>query len=154
MRKRIATGLLAAAAVVGIVVAQRHELLRFAIQVVPRVAGYGVTAGTVNIGGGTVLLQDVAVDRGSTPVLRARRIAIRYSLRDLLPGSRHRFGLLGIEVSDATVTLTRYRDGSFDVSFPQGAPLVPPPSRVNPIPMALSASRARPAGRDARARGI
>lgn len=138
MRKRIAIGLLAAAAVVGIVVAQRHELLRFAIQVVPRVAGYGVTAGTVNVGPGTVLLQDLAVDRGSTPVLRARRIAIRYSLRDLLPGSRHRFGLLGIEVSDATVTLTRYRDGSFDVSFPQGAPQGPAPSRVNAIPLAFA----------------
>ncbi len=136
MRKRFAIGLLAAAAVVGIVIAQRHELLRFAVQVVPRVAGYAVTAGAVSIGDGTAVLQDVAVDRGSTPVLRARRIAVRYSLRELLPGSRHRFGLLGIDVSDATVTLTRYRDGSFNVSIP-GGPAVTP-SRVNPVPMAFS----------------
>ena len=138
MRKRIAIGLLAAAAVVGIVVAQRHELLRFAIQVVPRVAGYSVSAAAVSIGGGTAVLQAVAVDRGSTPILRARRIAIRYSLRALLPGSRHRFGLLGIEVSDATVTLTRYRDGSYNVSIPAGAPLAVTPPRVNPVPMAFA----------------
>jgi TamB, inner membrane protein subunit of TAM complex len=138
LRKRIAIGLLAAAAVVGIVVAQRHELLRFGIQVLPRIAGYAVTADAVSIGGGSAVLQGVAVDRGSSPVLRARRIALRYSLRDLLPGSRHRFGLLGIEVSDATVTLTRYRDGSFNVSFPQGGPAPAAAPRVNPVPIAFS----------------
>ena len=88
MRKRFAIGLLAAAIVVGLVAASRHELLRVAIRGAAALAGYDIRIAQIQIGREGTTLRDVRVGRGSAPLLQAQRITIGYSLRDLLPGSR------------------------------------------------------------------
>ena len=137
MRKRFAIGLLAAAIVVGLVAASRHELLRVAIREGAALAGYDVRIAQIQIGRDGATLREVRVERGSAPLLRARRITIGYSLRDLLPGSRRRFGLTDVEVSGVKLTLTRSRDGSFNIPLPgAAAPSVPSaPQRIDSVPL-------------------
>ena len=132
MRKRFAIGLLAAAIVVGLVAASRHELLSVAIRAGSALAGYDVRIVQIHIGSDGATLREVRVERGSEPLLQAQRITIGYSLRDLLPGSRHRFGLTDVEVSGVKLTLTRSRDGSFNIPLPgASAPSVPSAPRIN-----------------------
>ncbi len=60
---------------------------------------------------------------------------IDYSPRDLLPGSSHRFGLLAVAITGAKLTLTRFRDGSFNLNIPAAAGGPPQVPRVNPVPL-------------------
>ena len=53
-------------------------------------------------------LVDVHVSRNGYPVLDARRLDVTYSLRDLLPGSTHRFGLTGVSVDGAKLTVVPF----------------------------------------------
>jgi len=136
VRKRFAIGLLAAAVVVGLVAASRHELLRFAIRTAAASAGYDVQIGQMQVGSDAATLREIRVERRLEPVLQADRVTIEYSLRDLLPGSRHRFGLTGIEVSGVKLTLSRSRDGAFNIALPGAtAPSVPAPQRIDSVPI-------------------
>ncbi|HEY6326947.1 MAG TPA: hypothetical protein VIW73_10600 [Candidatus Cybelea sp.] len=138
MRTRLAIGLLAVAIVLGFAAANRHELLRAAMQEGAGLAsGYSVSIGDLRVARDGATLYGVRVSRGAQPILSVERAAIRYSLRDLLPGSAHRFGIEGIDVAGARVTLTRFRDGSFSIGLPGGAPGAPGPPRVNPVPLRL-----------------
>ncbi len=135
MRKGLAIGLVAATIIISLAVAARHELLRYALQGGAGLAtGHAVHIGSLHVGTNDATIADITVGDAATPLLRAQRIVIRYSLRDLLPGSSHRFGLRALEVDGATVTLIRYRDGSFNVSIPNFAP-PPPPRRANRVPL-------------------
>lgn len=137
MRKGVAIGLLAAIIVVSLAVARRHELLRFAIETGADLAGYPVHVEQLHVGWDGAELVGVDVRSANAPLLRARRVAIRYSLRDLLPGSRHRYGLRAIEINGAKLTLIRFRDGSLNFRIPGAGPqAVPRP--VNQVPLALS----------------
>jgi hypothetical protein len=136
---RLAIGLLAAAIVLGLLVANRHTLLRLSIQEGARLAsGYAIDIGDVHVAHNGAVLSDVRVSRAGQPLLVAERIAIGYSLRDLLPGSRHRFGLESVDVAGVKLTLTRFADGNFSLNFPQGR-AAPGPSRINPVPWRLHA---------------
>ena len=135
MRKRFAIGLAAAMVALILVVARRHALLHFAVQEGAGLAGgYAVRIGTMHVASDGLELLDVSAARGGEPVLAARRILVHYSLRDLFPGSRHRFGLVGVDVAGVKLTLTRFRDGSFNLNLPRGAaPSVP--QRINRVPL-------------------
>ena len=131
MRKRLVVGLLAAVIVAGLVIAKRHELVRFAIASAASVAsGYHVTIGDQRIGIDESALLDVHVSRDGVPLLDARRIDVRYSLRDLLPGSTRRFGLVSLELDDAKLTVVKFNDGTYNF-------IVPPPAAGGlPVPPA------------------
>lgn len=119
MRKRFAIGLVAAMVALILVVARRHALLHFAVQEGAGLAGgYAVRIGTMHVASDGLELLNVSAARGGEPVLAARRILVHYSLRDLFPGSRHRFGLVGVDVAGVKLTLTRLRDGSFNLNLP------------------------------------
>jgi len=138
VRKRFAIGLLAAAVVVGLVAVSRHELLRFAIRAGAAFAGYDVSFAQLEVGRDRATLRELRIERGSEPLLQADRVTIGYSLRDLLPGSRHRFGLTGVEVSGVKLTLSRSRNGAFNIPFPgASAPSAPAPQRIDPVPIRL-----------------
>ncbi len=138
MRKRFAIGLLAAAVVVGLVAASRHELLRFAIRAAATLAGYDVRIAQLQVGAGRATLRDLRIERGAEPLLQADRITIGYSLRDLLPGSRHRFGLTSVDISGFKLTISRSRNGAFNIPFPgAGAASVPAPQRIDAVPIAF-----------------
>jgi hypothetical protein len=137
VRTRLVIGLLAAAIVLGLAAANRHELLRAAIQEGARLAtGYTVQIGDLHVARDGAMFSGVRVTRGAQPVLSVARVTIRYSPRDLLPGSAHRFGIAGIDVAGVRLTLTRFRDGSFNVSLPRSAG-VPGPPHVDAVPLRL-----------------
>ncbi len=60
-------------------------------------------------------------NRAGEPVFSADHVALRYSLRDLLPGSRHRFGLVALTVAGPHLVLIHHRDGSYNVTLPAGS---------------------------------
>jgi len=130
VRKRFATGLLAAVIVAGLVAAARHELLRSAFGAGAALAGYDVSVGTLQLGNGTLTLSRVRIERKSQPLLSADRLVIGFSVRDLLPGSSRRFGLADVDVSGVKLTLTRFADGSFNLPLPSGA-TSPGPQRID-----------------------
>jgi len=134
VRKRFAIGLLAAVIVAGLVAAGGRELLRFALREGAAVAGYDLSLSSLQVGAGRLELDGLRVDRNGQPLVRAQRITIRYSLRNLLPGSRHRFGLLAIEATGARLTLTRLANGGFDLPIAQSGP-ASGPARVNSVPL-------------------
>jgi hypothetical protein len=148
LRKRFVIGLVAAVVAVGIVFAKRHELLRFTFQTaVSAATGYAFRYADQRIGGDHAALIDVHVSRNGYPVLDAKRLDVWYSLRDLLPGSSHRFGLTGVAIDGAKLTIVHFRDGSYNVSIPQGgpppAPQLPQPVDSVPVRFTLRMENAR-----------
>ncbi|MGB6521312.1 MAG: hypothetical protein WBE83_06045, partial [Candidatus Cybelea sp.] len=139
MQKRFAIGLLAAAIVLGLAVAKRHELLRGALVAGAGLAGYQLRIGGLHVDRDEAVIAGLSVARASQPLLRAKRIAVRYSLRDLFPGSRHRFGLVDVDAAGIKLTLTRFRNGSFDIALPGAGPPPAGPQPVNAVPLRFHA---------------
>lgn len=135
MRKWWLAGLAAAVVVVVLVVARRHDVVRFALERVADVAtGYSVNIADQRLGISHGALLDVRVSHKGEPVLDAARIDIYYSLRDMLPGSTHRFGLTGIAIDAANLTIVRHADGSYNIILPSGG-TSSSPGRADPIPL-------------------
>ena len=55
-----------------------------------------VTVAQVHIGDGHLILRGVHATKNGDPLFDAPQVEVDYSLRDLLPGSHHRYGLLGV----------------------------------------------------------
>jgi autotransporter translocation and assembly factor TamB len=141
LRKRFVIGLVAAVLAIGIVIAKRHELLRFAVQTgIGAATGYTFHYADQLIGGDHAALIDVHVSRNGYPVLDARRIDVYYSLRDLLPGSTHRFGLTGVSVDGAKLTVVHFKDGTYNIFVAPGTPPVTPamPQPTDTVPVRFS----------------
>jgi hypothetical protein len=140
VRKRwLWIGLAAAVIGLGLALARRHDIVRFALETGTRVAtGYAVTLGDQRVGLDRAALSDVHVSRDGVPLLDARRIDVSYSLRDLLPGSTRRFGLVAIDVNAATLTVVRYADGTYNFltpAKPGNIPQAPVPQPVDAVPI-------------------
>ena len=137
MRKRWWAGLAAAVVVVVLVVANRHALIRFALERSIGIAtGYSVQIGDQRLGRDHGAFLDVHVARAGEPVLDAVRVDLYYSLRDLLPGSTHRFGLTGIAIASPEFTAVHHRDGTYNIILPNGGPAgVAGPNRPDPVPL-------------------
>jgi autotransporter translocation and assembly factor TamB len=134
LQKSFVIGLLAAAIIAGLVVAGGRELLPMALRQGAALAGYDLQTTSFRMGGGRLDIAGLRVNSGARPLVRADHISIRYSLRDLLPGSHHRFGLLGIDANGVRVTLTRLANGNFDIPLPSGGGTFGP-QRVNTVPL-------------------
>ena len=140
MRKRWwLTGLTVTIVAFGAAIALRHDVVRWTLETSARLAsGYTVALGEQHIGFDRAVLLDVRVSRDGVPLLAATRIDVRYSLRDLLPGSAHRFGLVGVEVRDAKLTIVRFSDGTYNFIVPSAAralPHAPVPQQVSGVPI-------------------
>jgi TamB, inner membrane protein subunit of TAM complex len=126
MKKRWAAWLAVAAIATAFAVANRHELLRFGIaQGAGLASGYTIRLADQRIGLDAATLYGVSVSHRGQPLLDAATIDIRYSLRDLLPGSRHRFGLTGISINAAKLTIVKFADGSYNFIVPSSGPSGP-----------------------------
>lgn len=141
VRKRATlVGVVVAILVVGLLVAWRHEVIRFALaHGIGLATGYTVDITQERFGFSHGALEGVSVSKDGEPVLAARRIDISYSLRDLLPGSTHRYGLVGITIDRPFITIVRHKDGGYNIRLPEAAappPTVPGP--VNRVPFNLS----------------
>src|SRR5215469_3713756 len=137
MRKRWLVALAAAAVVIGLVAVNRHEILRFVIEKSAGLAsGYTVVLADQKIGSDGIRLLDVHVSHGEYPLLDAKELYVHYSLRDLLPGSTHRYGLTGISITDAKLTVVKFKDGTYNFIIPSGGASGPAiPGSGNPVPI-------------------
>ncbi len=98
--------------------------------VVSVATGYEVRLGDQRLGLSHATLLDVRVRKNGEPVIDAARIDVRYALRDLFPGGRHRFGLVAVDVDRPVVTITRHPDGSFTFGGTGGGPSASPAPNV------------------------
>jgi hypothetical protein len=118
VRKVLAIGLVAAVLVAGFAVARRHAFVRFVIGAAAGAAGYSVSVAQQRVGFDGLELQDVRVSRAGIPLFYAARVDVRYSLRDLLPGSTRRFGVAAIVIDGAKLTIERAADGTYNFLGP------------------------------------
>jgi autotransporter translocation and assembly factor TamB len=140
VRKRAAIVVATLTAVVlALLVANGRAVVAYLL---PRIAslasGYQVRVAQTLIGASQAQFDGIRVSRSGEPVFSARRIDVRYSLRDLLPGSTHRYGITAVVLDRPSFTLVRHRDGSYNIAFPPPSTAVPPPSPVNHVPLRLT----------------
>lgn len=147
MRRRAAWVVAAIAlVVVGVLAVAGRAIAAWILPGVLGLAIHGnVTAAQVQIGNGQVILRDVHATKNGDPLFDAAQVRIDYALRDLLPGSRHRFGLLAVSLDHPVFTVERRADGSYDVAVgftahPAPAPASASSRRVNPVPIAFTIS--------------
>ncbi|HKU80596.1 MAG TPA: translocation/assembly module TamB domain-containing protein, partial [Candidatus Tumulicola sp.] len=95
------------------------DLARAGVQALAGAAGYRLAYRDLQIGASGLTARDlrVANARGE-PIAAIGTLALSYSLRDLLPGGSHAFGLTGFDVERARLTLIRHPDGTFNVALP------------------------------------
>ncbi len=141
MRKRAALVTLVVLVILaGVLFVRRQEVMA---AVLPRVMslalGYDVSIGDQHIGNTHATFLHVHVSRNGEPVLDAAQVEVSYSLRDLLPGSRHRFGVNGIYIDHPTLTLVRHKDGTYNIVIPQSQnPAITAPQWPNNVPIAMN----------------
>jgi len=120
-------------------VAWHHELGSFAVsRTVSALTGYTLRFGEMRLQKDHGALLDARISKNGEPVLQAARIDIYYNLRDLLPGSRHRYGLRAVSVNRPALTIIHHRDGSYNISG-QGGGGTSPGGGTNGTPLAFSA---------------
>ncbi len=140
MRKGVVVGVVAALVVIAaILVAARQAVIAALLpRVIGIATGYDLTIGDERFSANHAALLHVHVSKNGEPVLDAQRIDVSYSLRDLLPGSRHRYGVNAIDVDHPYLTIVRHKDGTYNVAIPQGGGAAPiAPQAVNRVPIAL-----------------
>lgn len=122
MPRNIRTGLVAAVVLVALAVAGwHHAAARFVVSsIIGLTTGYHVDIGEMRLGRDHGAFLDAHFSRHGEPVLDAQRIDLYYHLRDLLPGSRHRFGLVGITIDHPQITIVHHRDGTYNLASPRG----------------------------------
>ncbi len=137
MRKRVAIALAAVLVLAGIAIVKRHDAVRFVVtHAVALSTGYDVRLSDQRIGLSHAAFMGVSLSQRGRVVFSAPRVDVWYSLRDMLPGSAHRFGLVGIAVEHPTIALVKYPDGTYDVPLPSHGPTLPaPPAPGNPVPL-------------------
>ncbi|HET9029492.1 MAG TPA: translocation/assembly module TamB domain-containing protein [Candidatus Aquilonibacter sp.] len=141
MRKRAVLIAIAVVLVLaGVIVARAQSILAaLAPRIISMATGYDVTFGDERFERGHAAFLHVHVSRDGEPVLDAARVDVSYSLRDLLPGSRHRYGVTAIAIDHPSLTLVRHKDGSYNVIFPQSQPApIAAPQPPNRVPIALT----------------
>lgn len=117
-----------------------HTVSSFAVsRTVSLITGYTLRFGEMRLQKDHGAFLDARVTKNGEPVLRAARIDVYYSLRDLLPGSRHRFGFLGATVNRPQLTIIHHRDGTYNISGPGSAGTPSAGARTNGTPLSFSA---------------
>jgi hypothetical protein len=114
--------------------AARDALAAAAVRIAVSAFGYRFAAAHVRITPSSLaVLAPVVRTRAGEPVFEAQRLDVAFSLRDLLPGSRHRFGLTAVDVERPYVTLIHHADGTYNVALPSGGA----PARPDTTPLDL-----------------
>jgi len=144
---RLAPRIVAAVVTVALLWAFRGPLGRAALSgLIDLPTGYRVAFARVELHSDRAVLEGVHAERGGDPVFDAERVTLRYRLRDLFPGSAHRYGLLAAVIEAPTLTFVRHADGSFNIEGAEGAgPQAPahPVSPPEPLAFTLEIRRGR-----------
>ena len=87
--------------------------------IVGPLTGYNVRVGDLRLQAHHGALVDVHVSRGGQPVLDAQRIDLYYNPRDLLPGSKHRFGITAVTIDHPQITIVHNENGTYNIAIPK-----------------------------------
>jgi autotransporter translocation and assembly factor TamB len=140
MRRRATVMVAAVLVVLAILIATRgaSALAWAATRVASLATGMSIATQSTSIGASRTVITGLRVRSGADPLLAARRIEIDYDLRDLLPGSRHRYGLRAIAVDGAQFTLVRHADGTYSIPLHGGSATGPQIAFPNHVPIAFT----------------
>ena len=141
MRKAVATLAILALMVAGWAVVRRHEVARAVLVASARLAGYELQLGDLRVDRNVATFSGVRLSRDGRPILDARRIDVGYNLRDLLPGSAHRFGLRSVTIDGPLVTISRDASGNYNVAVPaaqSAGPALPAAPDAVPLKFAFA----------------
>ncbi len=137
MRTRLAVSAAAILLLIALAVARGAVLARMGIEALGSLAlGGNLRIASIERAGTSFDLHDLRFTQAGTLVARIADLRVGFRFRDLLPGSRHRFGIHSLEIDGARIAVVRLPDGRFALphlafatpSYPQ------PPNRV---PLAL-----------------
>ena len=137
MPHRRALAIVAALVVVlvGVGAAAHDALASFGVHRAVAALGYDLRESRFTLTRDSLSLLDPVVrNKTGEPVFSADRLDVRFSLRDLLPGSRARFGLRAIDLQRPALTLIHHADGSYNVALPGTNG---PPARPDTTPVDL-----------------
>ena len=115
-----------------------HDALAGAVlRAVASGAGYTVRFDRLQVGFNAATATGTNVtNRAGEPVFESGRIDVRYSLRNVLPGSnRRRFGISSLDIQRPTVTLIHHADGTYNVALPANSAAAKPDT--SPIDLRL-----------------
>ncbi len=140
MKKGVVPSLAVLAVLLAVVIVVFHNAaVRFALsQLAAPATGYRIDTTDVRLGSQHGALIGVRISRGGEPVLRAARIDLYYSPRDLLPGSKHRFGLRAITIDRPQLTIVHHENGTYNIAIPKAVSGPRAPQRKNPVPIDVS----------------
>jgi len=127
---------LAVVVLAAFIVAAHEAVAAFAVRAAVSTMGYRLEARRIRVTPSSIELLEPVVDTATgEPLFSAARVDVGFSLRDLLPGSRHRFGLTAVDLERPQLTLIHHADGSYNVS-PPGASAAARPD-ATPIDLRL-----------------
>ena len=115
-----------------------HDALASAVlRSVASAAGYDIRFDRLEVGFNAATAMGTNVtNRAGEPVFHAGRIDVRYSIRNVLPGSdRRRFGISALDIQRPTVTLIHHADGTYNITLP--APTAGAKPDTSPIDLRL-----------------
>jgi TamB, inner membrane protein subunit of TAM complex len=115
-------------AMIAVVVLAHDAVAGFGLRAAVGALGYDLAAQRTRLTRTSLSMAGVDVrNHAGEPVLTADRLDVQFSLRDLLPGSSHRFGLRAVDLQRPHVTLIHHADGTYNVALPGagGAPARP-----------------------------
>ena len=126
--------------VAGVLIANRAAVASWALpRALSLATGTQTTIAASRFRAGSIVLSGVRVRKGSDPLFDAQRVEIDYSLRDLLPGSAHRFGLHAVALDRPVITLVRHADGSYSIPLSGYSSAAPSGAqRPNGVPFAFT----------------
>lgn len=139
--RRVGRAIVTAAVVAAVLIAFAlraplgRALLAAAVDVT---TGYRVAFDGVAIGSDRTQLEGARVWYAGVPLLTARRIVVRYDLRELARGGVRRFGLRSLEMDAPALVLARRGDGSFALRTGSGGPGAPAGPAGAPLAFTLT----------------
>ncbi|HET9096105.1 MAG TPA: hypothetical protein VFN37_05560, partial [Candidatus Baltobacteraceae bacterium] len=103
-------------AVAAAVYAFRLPVARFAFaKGLGAATGTSVSIGRLSMHGGRAVLTNVRISAHREPLAVLPRVDVAYNLHDLLPGSKHRFGLRAITIYQPRITIVHNPDGTYNL---------------------------------------
>jgi len=138
MRTRLAVLAAALVLLVALAFARGAVLVRVGVEAIGSLAlGGSLHIASLDRSGGLLDFRDLRFSRDGIVIARIAELRLGFHFRDLLPGSRHRFGIDRIDLDGARLALVRLPQGGFALPrFPALAPSYPQPA--NPVPLAFA----------------
>jgi autotransporter translocation and assembly factor TamB len=134
-RRPLLIAVLVGALLVGAVAVTHDAVAGFGIRAAVGALGYELSSQRMRVGASSLsIVAPVVRNHSGEPVLSADRLDVAFSLRDLLPGSSHRFGLHAVDLQRPRLTLIHHADGTYNVALPGGSGA---PARPDNTPIAV-----------------